>query len=247
MNTTENRASAPTAGESATASLGAQPHGGRGRETVRRTRTRERLMDAAYRLFATHGINGTSIEAVADDAGFTRGAFYSNFGSKTELFFALTDRENETRVENLRRLLSRMLEPLKHGGKPEQSRIEGVIADILTSQPVDRQWCLMHGEFRMLAMRDPEVAARFLEAERAFQRQLADIVEAATRSIGIYFVIDPLELTQLLVTRLESAMQEAILSGAGDPERAARESVMRSMPTLIDRLTEASCDDDATD
>lgn len=196
-------------------------------------------MDAAYRLFARYGINGTSIEAVADEAGFTRGAFYSNFGSKTELFFALTDRENETRVENLRRLLPRMLEPLKHtAGKPEQSRIEGMIADLLTAQPIDRQWCLMRGEFRMLAMRDPAVAARFLETERAFQHQIADIVEVATRSIGIYVVIDPLELTQLLVNRLESAMQDAILAGAGDPERVARETVMRSVPTLIDRLTE---------
>ncbi|GAB3277345.1 TetR/AcrR family transcriptional regulator [Parasphingorhabdus pacifica] len=212
---------------------------GGARETARRTKTRERLMDSAYRLFSEHGINGTSIEAIADDAGFTRGAFYSNFGSKIELFFALTERENQTRLDTLRDHFARIVKSLECvDGEPGEDLIEEVIADILRSQTGTRQWCLMLSEFRLLAMRDPAVAPRFLDNTRVFQRQLADILETAARSVGLRFVIDPVHMTQLLTDQYEAAMQEAILAGAEDSELTTRETVMHTLPALVRNLTE---------
>ncbi|MCI2416929.1 TetR family transcriptional regulator [Saccharopolyspora sp. K220] len=214
------------------------PEGGT-RKTARRAKTRERLLDAAYRQFSEHGINGTSIEAVTDDAGFTRGAFYSNFASKEELFFALAERENRLRLENLRERFDDAVAMLgRTGRKPDPELIEEVIADILAAQPENRQWCLLNSEFRLLAMRDPAVAPQFLESSHAFQRELATMVQAALASVGLRFLIDPLHLTRLLINQFESAMQEAILSGAEDAERAARDGVMNTLPSLVHRLTE---------
>jgi len=51
--------------------------------------TRAALLDAAARVFRQDGFAGASVEAIAADAGFTRGAFYSNFSSKEELFAEL--------------------------------------------------------------------------------------------------------------------------------------------------------------
>jgi AcrR family transcriptional regulator len=51
--------------------------------------TRTRLMDAAERVFLRRGLQGSSVEEIAAEAGFTRGAFYSNFKSKDELFVEL--------------------------------------------------------------------------------------------------------------------------------------------------------------
>jgi AcrR family transcriptional regulator len=51
--------------------------------------TRTRLMDAAERVFLRRGLQGSSVEEIAAEAGFTRGAFYSNFNSKDELFVEL--------------------------------------------------------------------------------------------------------------------------------------------------------------
>jgi AcrR family transcriptional regulator len=51
--------------------------------------TRERLLDAAERVFLRRGLQGSSVEEIAAEAGFTRGAFYSNFKSKEELFVEL--------------------------------------------------------------------------------------------------------------------------------------------------------------
>lgn len=57
--------------------------------TERRAQTRQGLIDAAARVFVERGFRGASIEAITAEAGYTRGAFYSNFGSKEELFAEL--------------------------------------------------------------------------------------------------------------------------------------------------------------
>jgi AcrR family transcriptional regulator len=68
-----------------------------------RALTQERLLEAAAKGFARHGFEGVSVETITEAAGFSRGAFYSNFKSKDELFLALIEKElkritQETRV-----------------------------------------------------------------------------------------------------------------------------------------------------
>jgi len=60
----------------------------------RRAQTRERLIDAAADVFNRLGYHGASLEAVADAAGYTKGAVYSNFASKADLFVALAERRS---------------------------------------------------------------------------------------------------------------------------------------------------------
>jgi AcrR family transcriptional regulator len=67
----------------------------------RQARTREELVDAAERLFTTNGFHATSIDAVADAAGYTKGAVYSNFASKEDLFFGVYERRVDRRVEEM--------------------------------------------------------------------------------------------------------------------------------------------------
>ena len=55
----------------------------------RQQQTRERLLEAAERVFLRRGLKGSSVEEIAAEAGYTRGAFYSNFASKDELFVEL--------------------------------------------------------------------------------------------------------------------------------------------------------------
>src|SRR5215211_7700403 len=66
--------------------------------------TRERLLDAAARVFARRGYGQASVEEIAAEAGFTTGAVYSNFTGKEQLFLALADREVEDRVSEMRAL-----------------------------------------------------------------------------------------------------------------------------------------------
>ena len=59
----------------------------------RRARTRADLLEAAARVFVERGFEGSSIEAIAEEAGYTRGAFYSNFANKEQLFAELLQQQ----------------------------------------------------------------------------------------------------------------------------------------------------------
>src|SRR5689334_4241131 len=63
--------------------------------------TRAALLHAASELFARHGLEGASVEDVAAAAGYTKGAFYSNFASKEELFLVMLDEKFAEHVERL--------------------------------------------------------------------------------------------------------------------------------------------------
>ena len=68
--------------------------------------TRDKLFEAAARVFEQDGIGGASIEAIAAEAGFTRGAFYSNFKSKDELIFAMLEDHVEQSIRRNMEILA---------------------------------------------------------------------------------------------------------------------------------------------
>ena len=59
--------------------------------SARKARTRGALLDAAARVYARHGIDGATLDQVAEEAGFTKGAVYAHFGSKDNLLLALVE------------------------------------------------------------------------------------------------------------------------------------------------------------
>ena len=88
--------------------------------------TREKLFEAAARVCEEQGIGSASIEAIAAAAGFTRGAFYSNFKSKDELIIAMLEDHVEQSIVRIRDLLDRhknladFIEALKTMGRSQQ-------------------------------------------------------------------------------------------------------------------------------
>src|SRR3954469_11014580 len=71
-------------------------------QAERRDETREHVLAAAGRVFAARGFHGTSLDAIAEEAGFSRGAVYYNFADKEELFLELLDRRCAERAQDLR-------------------------------------------------------------------------------------------------------------------------------------------------
>src|SRR5580698_6388205 len=78
-----------------------------------RDQTTQRLLDAAQKLIAKKGLSAASVEDIAEAAGYTRGAFYSNFSSKGDLFIELLRRDHEKSTAELNALRSDTL-PLDH-------------------------------------------------------------------------------------------------------------------------------------
>ena len=206
-------------------------------ESARRRRTRERLIDAAYEVFAEHGVHAATVEQIVEEAGFTRGAFYSNFESKEELFFALAERENSRSIRQLEEGTSRLLNVARDGATLDERAIAEIVGSLLALQPDDRRWCLVQSEFRLLAMRNPAVAARFLDHQQSFRAELARVMGSIAERIRLRFRMEILDVVALVVTVYEAAMQEAILAGETGIT-AARTRAMRMLPALIGNLSE---------
>ncbi|GAB2821461.1 TetR/AcrR family transcriptional regulator [Alpinimonas psychrophila] len=208
-------------------------------ESARRQKTRERLIDAAYEVFSEHGLHAASIEMVAEAAGFSRGAFYSNFESKEELFFALAERENGLRLARLKLAV----EAQHHVARPDvvplnQATVETLVGAMLALQADDTRWFLVLGEFRLFAMRDQAVARRFTARQHEISVELAELITLAIASVGARFSLDPYIVAGIVSTTYETAMQQAILSGVDDADSAAHVIAMRTLPALIFRLIE---------
>src|ERR1700686_4522235 len=78
-----------------------------GRQGERTAATRRKLLAAAKRIFAQEGFEAARLEDIAAGAGYTRGAFYANFKSKEEYFFALFEEWVRERIESVTRALRR--------------------------------------------------------------------------------------------------------------------------------------------
>ena len=129
-----------------------------------RAETRRDLLDAAARVFARKGFRGTSVEAVSEDAGYSRGALYSNFKSKEDLFLALWEERIERRRRELREVMRRAGDPA--------SGLSPVSANVMEALDRERDWFLLYFEFVLHAARDQEFAQRF---ERVREQGLAEL------------------------------------------------------------------------
>jgi AcrR family transcriptional regulator len=144
------------------------------RVTKRRAETRSRLLAAAFDVFAAKGFGHVRIEDVCAAAGYTRGAFYSQFGSLDELFLAMY----EARATATAAQVADALDGFEASGKP----IGAVVKRVVATLSLDRDWLLVLTDFRLYAARHPEVAeqlaAHRANLEVAIAHQLARAREA---------------------------------------------------------------------
>jgi AcrR family transcriptional regulator len=181
--------------------------------------TCEKLFEAAARVFEEQGIGGASIEAIAAAAGFTRGAFYSNFNSKDELIIAMLE-------DHVARSIRRNLDLLaRHKTLPDF--IDALkTMDRSRQDPLGRS-PLLHMEMILFVaraeQRRPELAKRL----RARRKLVADIVETALKANG-KTARNP-AWTAAIVLALEDGFR---LHRLIDPEMTPADSFLRAIDDL---------------
>ncbi|MGB6243237.1 MAG: TetR family transcriptional regulator [Castellaniella sp.] len=137
-----------------------------------REQTRQRLLDATHTLFATQGFAATSVEQITLQAGYTRGAFYSNFQDKSDIFLALLRREHARIMEELRALLDTPA-PEDQEDSPPRDLLESRLLAHYARMHQDSQLLALMLEARLQAARDEAFAPHF----RRFREELLDAVE----------------------------------------------------------------------
>jgi AcrR family transcriptional regulator len=137
--------------------------------------TRGRFLQAAEKIFARYGFDAAKLEEIAAEAGYTRGAFYANFDTKEDLFLALLEREISSRIANLR----------KHVAKQESPSDKlQALRDFWLDMCLDRRWSLLALEFKLFAVRHPEVKTRLIAMHRRLVSSGVDLLQQIMDGLG---------------------------------------------------------------
>ncbi|QLD11249.1 TetR/AcrR family transcriptional regulator [Microbacterium oleivorans] len=182
-----------------------------GRPSTRsRENTRARLLDAAAEVFGEVGLDAASVEAVCDRAGFTRGAFYSNFASKDELFLALVERSSS---EKLDRVADRV-RGLDRSAEPDPASLVPEVVGVSLAGMEPR----LVSELRAQAIRDERMAAAYLRLQDGIVDRVHRIIEDIRSVYGLRFRIPTREVANLMVDLSDATCERAAIQGLGEPE-----------------------------
>ncbi|PRI11141.1 TetR/AcrR family transcriptional regulator [Leucobacter massiliensis] len=186
----------------------------------RRQETRSRLLDAAIEVFAEEGLQGASVESICARAGFSRGAFYSNFSSKEELFLALLQREFEQRATHLEQR-ARELEPVlrEQPGCLSPAEAARYVGEFFSPAHDETTWFILQTEFELLAMRDPALAPGYHEFADSFYASISDVVEQVVAAAGRRFLLPVEYAIPLLQSVYDRALRAAALGAHDAPGR----------------------------
>ncbi|MEV7025590.1 TetR/AcrR family transcriptional regulator [Kitasatospora sp. NPDC093558] len=197
--------------------------------TKRRPVTRAALLEAALAVFAEHGFQAATIEQVCTRAGYTRGAFYSNFGSKEELFLALFDQHSQEIVDRLAELADAL-----PAGDATLAEFAERIARI---EPAERDWYLVTTEFTLLAIRDRQAGWVLARHDARLRAELARGLSAQLERVGLRLTVDAEDLARLLIAIREGGLAQSYV----EPEvLPPGELERRFLATILGAVTEAS-------
>jgi AcrR family transcriptional regulator len=191
----------------------------------RQAQTREDLIDAAEELFTENGFHATSLDAVAVAAGYTKGAVYSNFSSKEDLFFAVYERRVARHEAHVAELFD---EPADAGDAI--LRVVAAVGD-LRRRRADG-WMAVFLEFWTHVLRHPEHRARFGEAHNRAVVPFQVALERFAAQQGITLAIPADQLATALF-----AMENGIgLERLTDPDSADADLPVRLVELIFEGL-----------
>ncbi len=176
----------------------------RTRRDEQRERTRRELLDAAATVFAQQGFHGASVDQVAEAAGYTKGAVYSNFRSKEELFLELLDRQLDLSVE----LLERVMEEVA----PEQ-RSQAIVEQAGALPVLQGEWFLLEAEFLLYAARqeDGRIRERVAARQQRTRTRITAVVQQHLDDIGGGSHLAAEDVARLLMATADGLTQAALV------------------------------------
>jgi len=173
-------------------------------------------------VFAEQGFHGASVEDVCERAGFTRGAFYSNFAALDDLVIELYEQHAgrlSARVETLSR---------REDLTPEQ--ILAAVLDVWSETPANEdQWYLLQIEFTLYAIRNKEVCRSWAHQQTKVRADLAAVVERVAARHGMKLSVTPQEFVRLAQAIYQGGMSQRLL----EPRSVRRGSLERRFLPLV--------------
>jgi len=189
----------------------------------RRAMTREHLLDAAEIVFTRNGFHGSSLDEVAATAGFTKGAVYSNFKSKDDLFLALLDDREERQAVAIRA-------ELEHGPRPRAEELPRIGAVITGSWSTG--WNLLYLEFVLYAARNPEARAKLVASARKVHESVEQMLDREYARVGAA----PPFPTGVLATLAMALLQGLGVDSVVDPDSVTDDNLAAALQFLYSTI-----------
>ncbi|MCK6080151.1 TetR/AcrR family transcriptional regulator [Microbacterium sp. EYE_5] len=193
-----------------------------------RENTRARLLEAAHEVFGDVGLDAASVEMICERAGFTRGAFYSNFESKDELFLALITHLAEAKLDEVSVRVKRL------SGGDDPLDLVRQIADMSLAERMEPQ---LLSEIRTQALRDPRLAETFLAWRAQMHGRVEAIIREVTETHGLRLRMPLGDAARLLLDVSEQCTVQSALEGRS--ERQANADMQARLEQLVPLLVEA--------
>lgn len=184
--------------------------------TRRKENTRTRLVRASLDVFVEKGIDGATVDDLVTAAGFTRGAFYSNFSTKEEVFSELFASVTEELLGIMRTAVEEAMSLHAEAG---DDRV--MVAVFEAIRPFGRQWYLLYSDAISRSLRDAELRGRLAVQRERLRDEIGDLLMLGMTMTGERPLLAPEDLAQLLVGIFVDLMLREQMDGRDVTELAA--------------------------
>jgi AcrR family transcriptional regulator len=188
-----------------------------------KARTRERLLDAAARTFARKGYAGASVEEIAQSAGYSIGALYSNFGGKQELFLELMS----GRASRRRAMVAEILQA-------DDDPAEAIARLLERTEGPDPDLMALRAEFWLYAVRNPEAMGALTAQRREQIDALVEVISAAMSRSNVPAGVSASAVATVALAMFQGLMRQRRI----DPERVSGELLAQGLRWLFAGLKE---------
>ena len=180
--------------------------GARPTRDERRAATRAALLRSASRSICEHGMDGASIDRIAEEAGYTKGAFYANFASKEELFLVMLDEKFAAELERLETAMAGFGEPADEARQAAE--------EFLVYVDSDPEWPRLYQEFAAHAARNDAFRAEFAARQRALRAHMAEVFARWAAAFDLEPPLPPADIAAMTFFMADGFLLDRII----DPE-----------------------------
>jgi AcrR family transcriptional regulator len=194
------------------------------RQQVRTQETQKRLLDAAEEVFVRDGYEAAQLDAIATRADRSKGAVYTHFKSKEDLFLALFEHRTRSYIDHLMQSLARCT--------TQKERLQA-FRDFYVNLDHDRTWPILTLEFKLYALRHPESKERL---RRAFEMSKPPRDESSDERIFGKLTRSQRTDNELAITALGPIMSGLMLESHFEPEMLSEKGLRRLLGRIFDAL-----------
>ncbi|MFP7696658.1 TetR/AcrR family transcriptional regulator [Trueperella sp. LYQ143] len=189
--------------------------------------TQDKLIAATRELIVSAGIEGCTLENICARAGFTRGAFYSNYSSKESLLAAVAQDEYANLIEVLRAKVDHWENEDRSAKQQEAPQLEDLLFEAIDAIGMNRELYILHSEMLARSVRHPAWGLQLKDLNNEFIHSLGDVLEHILQAVGREPTVPMYPLTHAVIGVVMRGAGIEAWRGAMDAyadERAAQQA-----------------------